>query len=52
MMTENGRPKNILKYPHLLSTGKRALKPKYNERKKIKSFLIILLKLVFFVDIE
>ena len=43
-------PKNIVKYPHLLSSGKRGktnFKAKYNELKKIENFRMFLLKLVF-----
>ena len=46
------KPENCLtiiidKYPNLLSSGKRGLKQNIMKLKKIKNFLIILLKLVF-----
>ena len=37
--TENCRPKNIVKYPHLLSSGKRALKQNIMNSGELKIFL-------------
>ena len=39
--------KNIVRYPHLLSSRKRGLKQNIMNLKKINNFLVILLKLVF-----
>ena len=44
---ENCRPKIIVKYSHLLPSGKRGLKQNIMNFKKIKNFYMILLKLVF-----
>ena len=47
MTTENCRTKNIVKHPDFV-LWETNFKTKYNELRKIKDFLIILLKLEFF----